>query len=56
MIHVTFRCFKNDYINAIYSIIPNQDFYTLGLFKDNHSKELNFPTLFLWASTRPNYF
>ncbi len=36
----------NDYVNVIYSIAPSQDFYPLGLFKDNQSKELNFPTLF----------
>jgi hypothetical protein len=31
----------NDYENVIYSIIPNQKFHPLGLFRDNHSKELN---------------
>ncbi len=35
-----------DYENTIYSIAPNQNFHPLGLFKDKHSKKLNFPTLF----------
>jgi len=33
-----------DYENIIYFIAPSQDFHPLGLFKDKHSKELNFPT------------
>ncbi len=36
----------NDYENIIYSIAPSQDFHPLGLFRDNHLEELNFPTLF----------
>jgi hypothetical protein len=35
-----------DYENTIYFIAPNQNFHPLSLFKDKHSKELNFPTLF----------
>ncbi len=35
-----------DYENIIYSISSSQNFHLLGLFKDKHSKELNFPTLF----------
>jgi hypothetical protein len=35
-----------DYENTIYSITSNQNFHPLGLFKDKHSKEQNFPTLF----------
>jgi hypothetical protein len=31
---------------SIYFIAPNQDFHPLVLFKDNHSEELIFPTLF----------
>jgi len=47
MIHI----FKNvpkimDYENNIYFIAASQIFYLLGLFKDKHSKELNFLTLF----------
>jgi hypothetical protein len=34
-----------DYENTIYSIAPSQDFHPLGLFKNKHSKKLNFPTL-----------
>jgi hypothetical protein len=34
-----------DYKNTIYSNAPNQNFRPLGLFKNKHSKELNFPTL-----------
>jgi hypothetical protein len=29
-------------------VILFQCFHLLGLFKDNHLKELNFPTLFYW--------
>ncbi len=36
-----------DYENTIYSIAPSQKFHPLGLFKDKHSKEWNFPTLFI---------
>jgi hypothetical protein len=36
----------NDYKNIICYIVPNQCFHPLGLFKDNHLKELIFPTLF----------
>jgi hypothetical protein len=36
----------DDYENIIYFIIPSQDFHHLGLFRDNHSKELKFSTLF----------
>ncbi len=43
----------NDYKNIINFITTNQDFHPLGLFRDNHSKELNFPTLFCG---HPNYF
>jgi hypothetical protein len=35
-----------DYENTIYSIAPSQKNYHLDLYKDKHSKELNFPTLF----------
>jgi hypothetical protein len=35
-----------DYENIIYSIAPSIDFHPLGLFKNKHSKELYFPTLF----------
>jgi hypothetical protein len=35
-----------DYKNTIYSIAPSQNFHPLGLFKDKHSKELKFSTLF----------
>jgi hypothetical protein len=35
-----------DYENTIYSIAPSQNFHPLCLFKYQHSKELNFPTLF----------
>jgi hypothetical protein len=35
-----------DYENTIYFIAPNQYFHPLGLFKDKHSKELKFPTLY----------
>jgi hypothetical protein len=35
-----------DYENTIYFIAPSQDFHPLGLFKDKHSKELNFLALF----------
>ncbi len=35
-----------DYENTMYFISPSQHFHALGLFKDKHSKELNFPTLF----------
>jgi len=38
-----------DYENIIYFIVANQNFHLLGVFKDKHSKELNFPTL-LWAT------
>ncbi len=36
----------DDYEKIIYSIVPSQDFHHLGLFRDNHSKELKFSTLF----------
>jgi hypothetical protein len=32
-------------MKILYILLP-QDFHPLGLFKDKHSKELNFPTLF----------
>jgi hypothetical protein len=35
-----------NYENTIYSITLNQNFYPLGLFKNTHSKEQNFPMLF----------
>jgi len=35
-----------DYENTIYFIVSNQNFHPLGLSKDKHSKELNFPTCF----------
>jgi hypothetical protein len=35
-----------DYENTIYFIAPNQYFHPLGLFKDKHSKELDFPRLY----------
>jgi len=35
-----------DYDNIIYFIAPNQHFHPLGLIKNKHSEELNFPTLF----------
>jgi hypothetical protein len=35
-----------DYENTIYYITMNQDFHPSCLFKDKHSNELNFPTLF----------
>jgi hypothetical protein len=35
-----------DYENTMYFIATSQHFHTLSLFKDKHSKELNFPTLF----------
>jgi hypothetical protein len=48
MIHNFLHASKiNDYENIIYSIAPSQDFHPLGLFRDNHSKELNFPTFFM---------
>jgi hypothetical protein len=34
-----------DYENFI---APSQNFHPLGLFKDKHSKNLKFPTLFYW--------
>jgi hypothetical protein len=37
----------DDYENIVYSIAPSQDFHHLGLFRDNHSKELKFSTLFM---------
>jgi hypothetical protein len=43
----------NDYKNITNFIALNQDFHHLGLFRDNHSKELFFPTLFCG---HPNYF
>jgi hypothetical protein len=36
----------NDYENIIYSIAPSQGFHPLGLFRINHSEELNFLALF----------
>jgi hypothetical protein len=35
-----------DYENNIYFNAPNQNFHLLSLFKDKHSKELNFLILF----------
>jgi len=35
-----------DYENTIYSITLSQYFHPLGLFKDKHLEELDFPTLF----------
>ncbi len=35
-----------DYENTIYSITPSQNFHPLFLFKDQHSKELKFSTIF----------
>ncbi len=35
-----------DYENVMYYITPSQNFHPLGLFKDKHSKELKFSTLF----------
>jgi hypothetical protein len=32
--------------NTIYFIAPNQNCLPLGLFKDKHLEEQNFPTLF----------
>jgi len=32
--------------NTIYSITQSQNFHPLGLFKNKHLEELNFPTLF----------
>jgi hypothetical protein len=47
MIHNFLNVSKNnDYKKIIYFIAPCQDFHPLGLFRDNHLKELNFPTLF----------
>jgi len=37
---------RMDYENTIYYIAPSHHFHHLGLFKNKHSKELNFPTLF----------
>jgi hypothetical protein len=39
-----------DYDNTIYSITLSQNFHLLGLFKNKHLEELDFPTLFLWAT------
>jgi len=36
----------DDYENVVCSIAPSQDFHPLGLFRDNHSNELKFSTLF----------
>jgi hypothetical protein len=36
----------NDYEKIIYSIVPSRYFHPLGLLKDNHLKELDFPILF----------
>ncbi len=35
-----------EYENIIYYIAPSQDFHLLGLFKDKHLEEQNFPILF----------
>jgi len=35
-----------DYDTIIYFIGPNKIFHPLNLFKNKHSKEQNFPTLF----------
>jgi hypothetical protein len=35
-----------DYENTIYSITPSPNFHPLSLFKDKHSEELKFSTLF----------
>jgi hypothetical protein len=35
-----------DYDNTIYFIAPSQYFHLWNSFKDKHSEELNFPTLF----------
>jgi hypothetical protein len=35
-----------DYENTIYYIAPSPNFHPLGLFKDKHLEEQNFPTLF----------
>jgi hypothetical protein len=35
-----------DYENTIYYITPNQNFHPLRLFKNKHSNELKFSTLF----------
>jgi len=35
-----------NYENTIYSTTLSQNFHLLSLFKDKHSKELNFPILF----------
>jgi hypothetical protein len=35
-----------DYENTVYYIAPSQKFQPLGLFKNKHSKELKFLTLF----------
>jgi hypothetical protein len=32
--------------NLIYYVAPSQNFHLLGLLKNKHSKELDFPTLF----------
>jgi hypothetical protein len=32
--------------NLIYYVAPSQNFHLLGLLKNKHSEELNFPTLF----------
>jgi hypothetical protein len=36
----------NGYEIVVYFISPHQDFHFLGFFKDQHFKELNFPTSF----------
>jgi hypothetical protein len=36
----------NGYEIVAYFISPSKDFHLLGLFKDQHLKELKFPTLF----------
>ncbi len=35
-----------DYENTIYFVDLSQHFHSLGLFKNKHSKEISFPTLF----------
>ncbi len=35
-----------NYENTIYSTALSQNFHLLSLFKDKHSKKLNFPILF----------
>jgi len=47
MIHRFLNVSKTmDYENIIYYISPSQNFHPLHLFKNKHSKKINFPTLF----------